>query len=772
MGDDDQTCIREDRGKVFLEKVLQQARAKRQKKEKHAESNSDATANKNEEKMNVAVVQKNMSLNTLENNVQSKFSKSEQQVHNKRKHSNIFAKNIEEQLVNKLHGGYIPGESPQLEKTGNKSKCIKECIANVQLQEEQQNTVMDSSIDFAPCHSVQQNSTIGKRKKKLKLQLTDDMQNDEKKSEDDQNDISSFPLQSDDKNLRKHVEKVVLDETMNDDLASVDDVEKYNGETVVRETKGNKEMESFTVIANVTKTKPVEVKRVLPQWLTEPTFVKVCLHDKKDSLDAIPQLDGSLIDKLKRNGIRYFFPVQREVIPVLLESVRYGFTMAPGCYRPNDLCVSAPTGSGKTLAFVLPIVHALQHRSCCQIRALVVLPVKDLAQQVFQVFQTYCKGTKLKVVLCVSGNRQFVKEQESMVRFACTGYQTLADIIVATPGRLVDHIEKTPGFSLTHLRFLVLDEADRSMEDIKHNWLDQVNKAVYGNQPGPGPLTPANVTMFRQPFQKLLFSATLSQNPEKLQQLGLFQPKLFTSVVTNNSAGVGSSSVDLISQKEGEFVGKYTTPHELTEQFIECSPAIKPLLMLYFLHKLCFRQVLCFVNTQESAHRLYLLLQQFGGLRVHGCYRQVQLQRRNHIMKKLSAGKVDVVVCSDLFARGMDVENVRYVISYDPPPYIKTYIHRVGRTARAGKPGTAITFLQKKEIHYFKNMLKNAGKTSVKETKIRPSQLRDLEGDYKIALSKLAEVLELETQMKNNRWHKTHSKHALNSPDGASDKIE
>merc|ERR1712029_534832 len=133
------------------------------------------------------------------------------------------------------------------------------------------------------------------------------------------------------------------------------------------------------------------------------------------------------------------------------------------------------------------------------------------------------------------------------------------DILVATPGRIVDHIQKTQGFSLEHLRFLVVDEADRVMEDIQNDWLNQVEGAVYssGKRPRPGPLTVANALKKLVPLQKLLFSATLSQNPEKLEQMNLFEPKLFTSVVQPKDICAKKEVDDEVS---GEFAGKYTTP--------------------------------------------------------------------------------------------------------------------------------------------------------------------------------------------------------------------
>ena len=144
------------------------------------------------------------------------------------------------------------------------------------------------------------------------------------------------------------------------------------------------------------------------------------------------------MQKLKENQITYFFPVQRQVIPHLLKRNKY--------FRPSDLCVSAPTGSGKTLAFVLPLVQLLSDRVVPRVRALVVLPVQDLAMQVFKVFQAYSSANHLRVKL-ISGQKSFAQEQVELVVHDDNAsidqgvYHSLADIVVATPGRLVDHIQ-------------------------------------------------------------------------------------------------------------------------------------------------------------------------------------------------------------------------------------------------------------------------------------------------------------------------------------------
>lgn len=186
------------------------------------------------------------------------------------------------------------------------------------------------------------------------------------------------------------------------------------------------------------------------------------------------------------------------------------------------------------------------------------------------------------------------------------------DIVIATTGRLIDHLEKTEGFSLENLEFLVIDEADRSTE-----WLKYI-PAPHRTAPS---LTIKNIKSFPvAPAQKLLFSATLSQDPEKLSRLGLFQPILFTSVVISDR----DDDVDL-DKEVGEFIGKYTSPNELTERAIECSPEYKPLALIkLFASVTPTDRTLVFTNSGEAAHRLTVLI---GAL----------LEDRNIVVDELSA---------------------------------------------------------------------------------------------------------------------------------------
>ncbi|KAG8455874.1 hypothetical protein GDO86_001895 [Hymenochirus boettgeri] len=349
-----------------------------------------------------------------------------------------------------------------------------------------------------------------------------------------------------------------------------------------------------------------QVLPVLPQWLAQPSLVQNNIKQNLVSIYDVPGLHPKILKKLEANNIKTFFPVQAEVIPAILGSTYNGFLLGKGGYRPNDICVSAPTGSGKTLAFVIPIIQALQQRVVCEVRALVVLPTKELAQQVCKVFNIYVDGTGLKVVM-LTGQRSFAKEQEGLVQKTAYNFSSLADIVVCTPGRLVDHIQQTEGFILRHLRFLVIDEADRMIDTMNQDWLHHVTKAVFKveaedtnllfSRKEPVKLTVASCCKPQTPLQKLLFSATLTQNPEKLQQLGLYQPKLFTATKKDT---IKRTSED---QTEPSSSLNYSLPEGLTHYYIPCNLNSKPLILLHFLLTLRFSRVLCFTNSRDASHR-------------------------------------------------------------------------------------------------------------------------------------------------------------------------
>ncbi|EPQ12094.1 ATP-dependent RNA helicase DDX51 [Myotis brandtii] len=482
-----------------------------------------------------------------------------------------------------------------------------------------------------------------------------------------------------------------------------------------------------------------EVQPFLPTWLAEPSCVGRNVTEDLVPIEDIPEVHPDLQRKLRAHGISSYFPVQAAVIPALLESAAQGFLVARGGYQPRDLCVSAPTGSGKTLAFVIPVVQALLQRAVCQVRALVVLPTKELAQQVSKVFNVYTDATPLRVAL-VTGQKSLAKEQESLVQKTVDGFRCLADIVVATPGRLVDHVDQTPGFSLQHLRFLVVDEADRMIDSMHQSWLPRVVAAAFPGEGAKDPfallqrrqpqvVTAASTCCPQMPLQKLLFSATLTQNPEKLQQLGLHQPWLFSTRPARG--GPGDTDEDMDSG------GKYTFPAGLSHHYVPCRLRAKPLVVLHLILHLGFSRILCFTNSRENSHRLFLLVQAFGGVTVAEFSSRYGPGQRKGILKQFEQGKIQLLISTDATARGIDVQGVQLVVNYDAPQYLRTYVHRVGRTARAGNTGQAFTLLLKVQERRFLRMLTEAGVPELERHDTPSELLQPLVPQYEEALSQL-----------------------------------
>uniref|UniRef100_A0A096MX16 ATP-dependent RNA helicase n=1 Tax=Papio anubis TaxID=9555 RepID=A0A096MX16_PAPAN len=499
------------------------------------------------------------------------------------------------------------------------------------------------------------------------------------------------------------------------------------------------------VLGGFGRRKAPKVQPFLPRWLAEPSCVRKNVNEDLVPIEDIPEVHPDLQKQLRAHGISSYFPVQAAVIPALLESAACGFLVGRGGYRPSDLCVSAPTGSGKTLAFVIPVVQALLSRVVCHIRALVVLPTKELAQQVSKVFNIYTDATPLRVSL-ITGQKSLAKEQESLVQKTADGYRCLADIVVATPGRLVDHIDQTPGFNLQQLRFLVIDEADRMIDSMHQSWLPRVVAAAFQSEDPADPcallqrrqaqaVTAASTCCPQMPLQKLLFSATLTQNPEKLQQLGLHQPRLFSTGLAHrgleNTDGDGDS-------------GKYAFPVGLTHHYVPCSLSSKPLVVLHLVLEMGFSRVLCFTNSRENSHRLFLLVQAFGGVDVAEFSSRYGPGQRRRILKQFEQGKIQLLISTDATARGIDVQGVELVVNYDAPQYLRTYVHRAGRTARAGKTGQAFTLLLRVQERRFLQMLTEAGVPELRRHELSSKLLQALVPRYEEALSQLEESIKEE----------------------------
>lgn len=392
----------------------------------------------------------------------------------------------------------------------------------------------------------------------------------------------------------------------NDDAMEVDDSENQTTKITKEDRKSRDVGEDFMILGDDHfQRKCSNVDAMLPNWLAHPTIISKNLKEKSTPIESVDYISLALKKCLESMDIHHLFPVQEAVVPYILN-----VHAKPSPFRPRDICVSAPTGSGKTLAYALPIVQHLSNRVSREIRALIVLPVNELAVQVLKIFQKLCEPTNLKVTL-LSKCIPFEVEQHHLIEEFDGKYYSKVDILVATTGRLVEHIHSTKGFSLRSLKFLVMDEADRIMEQIQNNWLYHLDSHV--KEQSDTILSGKTMLLsydelenacFVQPH-KLLFSATLSQDPEKLQSLHLFSPKLFTSIVKPfemaESIGLNENL-----RVRGEFIGKYTTPAELIEKYCLTGAKIKPLTLYTLLEENRWNRFLCFTNSGESAHRCVL----------------------------------------------------------------------------------------------------------------------------------------------------------------------
>ncbi|KAJ1724831.1 ATP-dependent RNA helicase dbp6 [Coemansia erecta] len=487
----------------------------------------------------------------------------------------------------------------------------------------------------------------------------------------------------------------------------------------------------------------------IPQWLAHPTTVErdvtVPISDERFALS--PQI----LSRCAKAGVESLFAVQSAVIPAL----RAAHALARLRQHVRDLCVSAPTGSGKTLAFVIPIVEKLRSRLVTRLRALIVLPTKDLAHQVKECFAFFCVGTSLRVGLA-AGDVPMAKEQASLVSEEAEyldGDSSLVDILVCTPGRLYDHLTMTRGFTLQHLEFWVMDEADRLLNEANEEWLSKVHTAIEQDSLSVNSsniYTPAssNASAMRradlqldplvQPpprIQKLLFSATLTGDPAKLARLKLVSPLYIA--VTSDEDGDSSGPA-----------AKYTFPSTLSEYFSICPEDKKPLWLMYMLWNKVVGRGICFTKSLETAHRLAQLMQVWidgvpsdkwpeGKRAVVAEYSsEVSFAERTRLLRLFKEGDIDLLICSDLIARGLDIDQIETVVNYDAPIDMSQYTHRVGRTARAGKKGSAYTLVGLTQAHHFKTMMSENGHwgSMLKRFDPRNKIMDALRDQYKAAL--------------------------------------
>ncbi len=374
-----------------------------------------------------------------------------------------------------------------------------------------------------------------------------------------------------------------------------------------------------------------------------------------DSFDSLG-LAAPLLQAVKASGYTTPTPIQAKAIPLALAG--------------KDLMAGAQTGTGKTAAFALPVLQKLLPLASTStspakhpIRALVLTPTRELAIQVEESFKVYAKNTPLKSLVVFGGID--IKTQTPHLK-------TGVEILVATPGRLLDHVEQKT-LSLNQVQILVLDEADRMLD---MGFMPDLKRIL---------------ALLPKQRQNMMFSATFSNEIKKLADDFLTNPVLVEVARSNATNENVSQKVYLVEQ------------------------AKKQAFLTQLLRNEAANQVIIFTKTKITASKLSRALHKEGiaADAIHGDKSQ---KERIEALDAFKAGKVTVLVATDVAARGLDISDLPMVINYEIPSAPEDYVHRIGRTGRAGASGIAISLVCEDEEKYLTEIEKLIKKSIPRET--------------------------------------------------------
>ena len=345
-------------------------------------------------------------------------------------------------------------------------------------------------------------------------------------------------------------------------------------------------------------------------------------------------LRAELLSAISAQGYTTPTPIQTQAIPVI--------------FAGHDLLAGAQTGTGKTAAFALPIVQMLgkefpkeKHR---RPRALVLVPTRELAAQVSEDLQFYGRRLSLRSTMIYGG----VNIQAQIERL-----ERGVDMVVATPGRLLDHAERET-IDLSTVQFLVLDEADRMLD---LGFIDAILKVA---------------EYLPEDHQTLLFSATYSNSIKELADELLDQPKRI------------------------EVARRQITADAVTQTIYPVERSRKREMLSHLIRKGEWNQVLVFVRTRYGADKLTEELL-FDGIKAAAIHSNKSQSIRTRTLAEFKKGEFRVLVATDVAARGLDIEHLPHVVNYDLPQVPEDYVHRIGRTGRAGENGIALSLLCREE---------------------------------------------------------------------------
>ncbi|KAM5194444.1 putative ATP-dependent RNA helicase DDX49 [Mantella aurantiaca] len=350
-------------------------------------------------------------------------------------------------------------------------------------------------------------------------------------------------------------------------------------------------------------------------------------------------LSSWLIEQCRQVGICKPNPVQESCIPPILEG--------------RDCMGCAKTGSGKTAAFVLPILQKLSEDPF-GIFCLVLTPTRELAYQIAEQFRVLGKPLGLKECIIVGGMDMVAQALELARK---------PHVVIATPGRLADHIRSSNTFSIKKIKFLVIDEADRLLEQGCTDFTQDLQVILSA--------VPAQ-------RQTLLFSATLTDTLQELKSVAMNKPFFWEST------------------------SEVRTVEQLVQKYILVPEKVKDAYLVHLIQKFQDEHedwsMMIFTNTCKNCQILNMMLREFNfpSVALHSMMKQKQ---RFAALAKFKSSVFKILIATDVAARGLDIPTVQVVINHNTPGLPKSYIHRVGRTARAGRNGMAITLVTQYDIH-------------------------------------------------------------------------
>jgi ATP-dependent RNA helicase RhlE len=351
-----------------------------------------------------------------------------------------------------------------------------------------------------------------------------------------------------------------------------------------------------------------------------------------------------ILKALKNEGYTHPTPIQEQSIPIILQQ--------------KDLFGCAQTGTGKTAAFAIPVLQLLHEQKRLAkrpqgVKALVLTPTRELAIQIQESFEAYGKFTGLKHAVIFGGVSQWAQVQ---------ALKRGVDIVVATPGRLIDLINQNY-VNLGDISLLILDEADRMLD---MGFVHDVKRIIA-----------------RTPKQKqtLFFSATMAPAIRKLADSLLINPVKIEVTPVATTAETVKQAVCFVGKKD------------------------KPALLLHLLNNTDIPMALVFTRTKHGANKVANALN-LSGIRAEAIHGNKSQQARQKALNQFRLKQIKVLVATDIAARGIDIDELTHVINYELPNVPETYVHRIGRTGRAGASGIALSFCDAEEKEYLRDIQK------------------------------------------------------------------